>query len=170
MPHHPIPQKNRSFARSMRREPTESEDRMWGALRGRRLDRIKFRRQAPVGFYIADFVCAEAMLIVEIDGSQHAELPAKQRDGEAALSAVRCAAVEFEAVQISACSGELTLPKLLHGFLAGAPIHLLCRSQAAAYPFPSPLPGIARLLDWSRVRSECCMGSSARAPMFFALE
>lgn len=73
MPHHPIPPKNRSFARSMRREPTEAEDRLWGALRGRRLDRIKFRRQVPVGAYIADLVCAEAMLIVEIDGSQHAD-------------------------------------------------------------------------------------------------
>ena len=57
----------------MRREPTEAEDRLWGALRGRRLDRIKFRRQVPVGAYIADFLCAEAMLIVEIDGSQHAD-------------------------------------------------------------------------------------------------
>ena len=73
MPHHPIPPKNRSFARSMRRDPTEAEDRLWGALRGRRLDRIKFRRQVPVGSYIADFVCPEAMLIVEIDGSQHAD-------------------------------------------------------------------------------------------------
>lgn len=57
----------------MRREPTEAEDRLWGAVRGRRLDRIKFRRQVPVGAYIADFLCAEAMLIVEIDGSQHAD-------------------------------------------------------------------------------------------------
>lgn len=57
----------------MRREPTEAEDLLWGALRGRRLDRIKFRRQVPVGAYIADFICAEAMLIVEIDGSQHAD-------------------------------------------------------------------------------------------------
>ena len=56
----------------MRRVPTESEELLWGALRGRRLDRIKFRRQVPVGRYIADFVCAEAMLVVEIDGSQHA--------------------------------------------------------------------------------------------------
>jgi len=43
-------------------------------LRGRRLDRIKFRRQVPIGNYIADFVCLDAKLVVEIDGSQHAEL------------------------------------------------------------------------------------------------
>jgi very-short-patch-repair endonuclease len=60
---------DRRFARSMRRAPTEAEDRLWGALRGRRLNRIKFKRQAPVGTYIADFLCAEAMLIVEIDGT-----------------------------------------------------------------------------------------------------
>jgi very-short-patch-repair endonuclease len=57
----------------MRRAPTEAEDKLWQELRGRRLDRIKFRRQVPVGSYIADFVCLDAKLIVEIDGSQHAE-------------------------------------------------------------------------------------------------
>ncbi|RWK61875.1 endonuclease domain-containing protein [Mesorhizobium sp.] len=73
MPHQPVAPTKRRFARSMRREPTEAEDRLWHELRGRRLDRIKFRRQVPVGKFIADFVCAEARLIVEIDGSQHAD-------------------------------------------------------------------------------------------------
>ena len=86
MPHQAIPPKNRRFARAMRREPTEAEDRLWGALRGRRLDRIKFKRQAPAGAYIADFLCAEAMLIVEIDGSQHAD-SAYDRDRAEALKA-----------------------------------------------------------------------------------
>ena len=63
----------RGFARSMRSAPTEAEQRLWGALRNRRLDRLKFRRQVPIGPYIADFVCMEAKLIVELDGSQHAE-------------------------------------------------------------------------------------------------
>ncbi|WP_245437178.1 endonuclease domain-containing protein [Mesorhizobium helmanticense] len=52
---------------------TEAEDRLWQELRDRRLDGIKFRRQMPVGKYIADFVCVGSGLIVEIDGSQHAE-------------------------------------------------------------------------------------------------
>ncbi|AKI02396.1 hypothetical protein IMCC20628_03713 [Hoeflea sp. IMCC20628] len=63
----------RGFARDMRRAPTEAEQRLWGALRNRRLDKLKFRRQVPIGSYIADFVCMEAKLIVELDGSQHAE-------------------------------------------------------------------------------------------------
>jgi very-short-patch-repair endonuclease len=52
---------------------TEAEDRLWRELRSRRLDRIKFRRQVPIGPYIADFACLDVRLIVEIDGSQHAE-------------------------------------------------------------------------------------------------
>jgi len=73
MPHQPVSPAKRSFARSLRREMTEAEDRLWHQLRDRRLDRIKFRRQVPVGKYIADFVCVEAGLIIEVDGSQHAE-------------------------------------------------------------------------------------------------
>ena len=67
----------------MRREPTEAEDRLWQELRGRRLDGIKFRRQVPIGRFVADFVCVEARLVVEIDGSQHAESRRDQeRDAE----------------------------------------------------------------------------------------
>ncbi|TIO47146.1 MAG: endonuclease domain-containing protein [Mesorhizobium sp.] len=73
MPHQPVTQTKRSFARSLRREMTEAEDKLWQELRDRRLDRIKFRRQAPIGKYVADFVCLEARLIIEIDGSQHAD-------------------------------------------------------------------------------------------------
>ncbi|OCW57202.1 endonuclease domain-containing protein [Hoeflea olei] len=63
----------RRFARAMRRAPTEAEQRPWGALRNRRLDGLKFRRQVPLGAWIADFVCMEAGLVVEVDGTQHAD-------------------------------------------------------------------------------------------------
>ncbi|WFP76945.1 endonuclease domain-containing protein [Mesorhizobium sp. WSM4906] len=83
MPHQPVAPAKRNFARSMRREPTEAEGRLWQELRSRRLDNIRFRRQLPVGKFIADFVCAEAGLIVEIDGSQHADSHRDQeRDAE----------------------------------------------------------------------------------------
>ena len=59
------------FARGMRAEPTKAEAVLWGMLRDRRFDGFKFRRQAPLGGYIADFVCFERRLIVEADGSQH---------------------------------------------------------------------------------------------------
>src|SRR5437764_11356764 len=60
-------------ARSMRREMTDAECRLWFLLRDRRLNGAKFRRQAPVGPCIADFVCLRRRLIVEADGGQHYE-------------------------------------------------------------------------------------------------
>ena len=50
---------------------TEAERRLWQILRSQQMNGYKFRRQAPIGRYIADFVCHEARLIVEIDGGQH---------------------------------------------------------------------------------------------------
>jgi very-short-patch-repair endonuclease len=58
---------------------TEAEARVWYHLRGRELAGAKFRRQQPIGDYIVDFVCAERMLIIEIDGGHHDE----QRDADA---------------------------------------------------------------------------------------
>jgi len=60
-------------ARAMRREPTDAERALWRMLRGGQLGGWKFRRQTPIGRYIADFVCFEAKLIVECDGGQHAD-------------------------------------------------------------------------------------------------
>jgi very-short-patch-repair endonuclease len=59
------------FARTMRAKPTDAEHRLWQHLRAWRLPHFKFRRQQPLGNYIADFVCLEARLIVELDGGQH---------------------------------------------------------------------------------------------------
>ena len=60
-------------ARSLRRNRTEAEARLWGLLRDRRLVGFKFRRQVPVGRYVVDFACFDARLVVELDGSQHFE-------------------------------------------------------------------------------------------------
>ncbi|MFZ5789869.1 MAG: endonuclease domain-containing protein [Pseudomonadota bacterium] len=61
-----------SFPTQGRRHSTDAERRLWQALRSRQLDGAKFRRQARVGPYIADFLCVAAKLIVEVDGGQHA--------------------------------------------------------------------------------------------------
>jgi BirA family biotin operon repressor/biotin-[acetyl-CoA-carboxylase] ligase len=57
-------------ARTLRRGMTESERKLWAGLRGEQLG-VKFRRQHPLGHYIADFACLDPKLIVELDGSQH---------------------------------------------------------------------------------------------------
>ena len=59
------------YARELRNNATQAEQRLWRYLRGRQLNNFKFRRQRPIGRYICDFVCLEAMVVVELDGSQH---------------------------------------------------------------------------------------------------
>lgn len=60
-------------ASPLRTEQTDVERAFWLKVRDRRLDGFKFRRQATVGPYVADFLCVEAKLIVELDGGQHCE-------------------------------------------------------------------------------------------------
>ena len=64
-------------ARDLRRNATDAEARLWYALR-ESLPGAKFRRQVPLGPYFADFASHGAKLVVELDGSQHAE--AVERD------------------------------------------------------------------------------------------
>jgi len=61
----------RGVARQLRREPTESEQLLWEALRNRGLAGRKFRRQHPVGRSVLDFYCPEARLAIEVDGGIH---------------------------------------------------------------------------------------------------
>jgi very-short-patch-repair endonuclease len=62
----------RKFAKTLRREMTDGERLLWQRLRGEQLG-VKFRRQHPLGPYVADFACLVPRLIVELDGSQHLE-------------------------------------------------------------------------------------------------
>ncbi|GAP13059.1 uncharacterized protein conserved in bacteria [Longilinea arvoryzae] len=68
---HRIHPEIRQRAVSLRKPLTPAEQRLWARLRNRALGGFKFRRQAPLGPYIADFYCPEVHLIVEIDGSSH---------------------------------------------------------------------------------------------------
>jgi very-short-patch-repair endonuclease len=60
-------------ARQLRRIPTPAEALLWERLRGHRGGGFKFRRQQPLGPYIADFFCARAKLVVEVDGAIHGQ-------------------------------------------------------------------------------------------------
>ena len=59
------------IAREFRKEPTKSESILWQALRGKKLNGVKFRRQQPVGFFVVDFYNSSYRLVVEVDGSVH---------------------------------------------------------------------------------------------------
>jgi very-short-patch-repair endonuclease len=60
-----------AIARKLRKQQTPAEEKLWRLLRNKQLAGYKFRRQFPIGNYIADFVCFQHRLIVEADGGQH---------------------------------------------------------------------------------------------------
>ena len=70
----------RKLARRMRKEPTDAERKLWRALRDWSPPGTNFRRQAPIGRYIADFACHTSKIVIEVDGGQHAEEIQERRD------------------------------------------------------------------------------------------
>lgn len=60
-------------ARNLRKDSTKVEAILWQVLRNKNLEGFRFRRQHPIGPYIADFFCPKKKLIIEVDGGQHAE-------------------------------------------------------------------------------------------------
>lgn len=70
----PVRRQISPYASRLRRDQTDVEQRFWLAVRNRRLQGFKFRRQATIGSYVVDFLCVEKMLMVELDGGQHSEV------------------------------------------------------------------------------------------------
>jgi very-short-patch-repair endonuclease len=70
-----------AHAKRMRAAPSATERLLWALLRDRRLEALKFRRQVPVGPYVADFLCLRHRLIVEADGPFHEAERDAARDG-----------------------------------------------------------------------------------------
>ena len=68
-----VSRQKRAFAKALRANATDAEISLWRLLRSRRLASMKFRRQVPIGPWIVGFASFEQRLIVEADGSQHAE-------------------------------------------------------------------------------------------------
>ena len=60
-------------ARQLRKNLTDAEQGLWNIIRNRQVSGYRFRRQAPIGPYIIDFVCFENRLVIEVDGGQHLE-------------------------------------------------------------------------------------------------
>jgi very-short-patch-repair endonuclease len=78
---------HREVARGLRQRQTPAEQRLWLHLRGGQLDGRRFRRQQPIGPYIADFYCAAAKLVVEVDGPIHERQVEYDRERDAYLAA-----------------------------------------------------------------------------------
>ncbi|WP_346295969.1 DUF559 domain-containing protein [Rhodopseudomonas sp. P1] len=84
----------RRHARELRKKSTDAERLMWGELRDKRLNGFSFKRQVPIGPYIADFACHAKKLVVEIDGGQHFSDDSERED------AARTAAIEARGFRV----------------------------------------------------------------------
>jgi very-short-patch-repair endonuclease len=117
--------------RAARREQTPAERLLWSHLRSRQLGGWKFRRQVWVGRFIADFLCAEAKLIVEVDGDTHA---VQVNYDESRTAWLRSEG--FRVVRFSNFDVMENVEGVLHRLLADLP----SPSQPAAPAGPLPLP------------------------------
>jgi very-short-patch-repair endonuclease len=120
-------------ARGLRREMTPQEALLWGRLRASRLEGFKFRRQMWLCGFVADFACAEARIIVEADGSQHAD--------DADYDAHRAAAFAREGWRtLRFWNNEIT--RDLEGVLTAVRAALPSPSHPASPGGPLPLPKV----------------------------
>ena len=106
-------------ARELRQNQTKSERILWNALRDRRFNGLKFRRQSRIGPFIVDFYCAEAELIVEVDGLVHRGQEIQDRERkegleELGLRVLRLTAREVEQDLASVLREEVRHHDLLH--------------------------------------------------------
>jgi len=84
----------------MRSNPTDSEAELWEALRNRKLDGRKFKRQVPVGKFIVDFLCSRERLIVEVDGAIHDDQKAYDASRQEVLEDLGFRFVRVEAEEV----------------------------------------------------------------------
>ncbi len=94
------------LARRLRTNSTGAEAALWAALRNRKLGGAKFRRQHPLGRYIADFYCHDSLLVIELDGSVHDDA------GQAAYDLVRQKEIEERGLTVLRLSNEEVIEDL----------------------------------------------------------
>jgi very-short-patch-repair endonuclease len=117
----------RDYARGLRRRQTDAERRVWTRLRDRRLLRVKFVRQLPIGPYIVDFCCREAKLVVELDGGQHATATAYDAERARFLERLGYRVLRFwDNEALGNTDGVL---------------ERIAQALTCARPHPGPLPG-----------------------------
>ena len=94
-------------ARDLRRPQTPTEALLWGALRDRRLDGLKFRRQHAVGRFVLDFYCHELRLAVEVDGGIHVA-PENRASDAARQAELEATGIRFVRIRANLVETNLT--------------------------------------------------------------
>jgi very-short-patch-repair endonuclease len=113
-------------ARDLRTRETPAERMLWSILRNRKLHGLKFRRQYPVGPFVADFYCAKHALVVELDGPIHDEFVEQDAERTRLIEAAGIRVIRFRNEEL------LRDPRdVLQRIVAAA-------SQQPSPPSPSP--------------------------------
>ncbi|MBW9086352.1 endonuclease domain-containing protein [Rhizobium wenxiniae] len=102
MPHSNIDPKTRTRAKHLRRELTKAEAAMWNMLRDLRPFGARFRRETPIGPYIADFAWLSARVVIEVDGDNHETNYGRRHDQkrDAFMRAEGFTIIRFDNLQI----------------------------------------------------------------------
>ena len=119
-------------ARALRHNQTDAQKKLWRHLRARGLAGCTFRRQHPIGPFIVDLVCMDAMLIVELDGGQHTEQHARDASRTEMLESFGYRVVRFWNDDVLLRT-EQVLEQVLIALQGAHP-------SPSAAPHPSPLP------------------------------
>jgi very-short-patch-repair endonuclease len=82
-------------ARRMRHDPTQAEDVLWERLRSRQVAGAKFRRQHTIDRFVVDFYCAEACLVIEVDGPVHRATQGQDAERQAILESLGLRVIRF---------------------------------------------------------------------------
>ena len=85
----------KKFARDLRNNATDTERALWQELRRGKIVGARFRRQVPIGPYIADFACLKNRIVIELDGSQHLDRAAYNEVRSAFLKAQKFRVLRF---------------------------------------------------------------------------
>ena len=137
-----VSEEHRAFARKLRRDMTSAERLVWSRIRALRLNGFSFRRQVPFLAYIADFMCHEAKLVIEIDGGQHNNDTHARKDAtrDAAFARAGYRVLRFTNAEVFA-DFESVIATIYHAALERVPDHPDHRSAASPPPCPPPQAG-----------------------------
>ena len=124
-----------TFARQLRKNSTNVERILWRQLRSHRFYKLKFKRQQPIGPYIADFVCFDKRVIIELDGGQHDE----QKEADEKRS-VWLAEQGFKVVRFWNNDVLTNLEGVLFRIAEALSLHLDTDADPNSYPHPLPNP------------------------------
>ena len=126
----------RDAARNLRTSATEAEQKLWSQLRKGQLDGFQFRRQYSIGPFFVDFICLEAMLVVEVDGSTHGQDDLHVRDERRTrwLEAHGCRVIRFWNRDVFRYPNEVI--DILYGVLTQDPPSVAALARASARHLP----------------------------------